>query len=188
MWYWCGIAVHVSNRSRGAPTGSATAGFMARICLEDSLTVALLSFINDFAIDEGTLLPAQTWSDNLGTIPSGVESSIRNFQACEDALLGLFNMRVKPDPKCAIKSSAVKWGNKIMTQFEEGSFKNRDKMYKMKLQDLLNLFKDRYGSNYRGKSFEYEIRDINRLNIDACHLVHLDGVRLSNFRDLMLQN
>lgn len=86
-----------------------------------------------------------------------------------------------------LKSSAVKWGNKTMTQLEEGSFKNRDKLYKMKLRDLLNLFKDRYGSKYRSKSFEYAIRVINRSNIGACHLAHLDGVRLSNFRDLMLQ-
>jgi len=86
-----------------------------------------------------------------------------------------------------LRSSAVKWGNKTMTQLEEGSFKNRDKLFKMKLRDLLNLYADKYRSKYRSNSFEYAIRVINRSNIGACHLAHLDGVRLSNFRDLMLQ-
>ena len=86
-----------------------------------------------------------------------------------------------------LRSSAVKWGNKTMTQLEEGSFKNRDKLFKMKLRDLLNLYADKYKNKYRSNSFEYAIRVINRSNIGACHLAHLDGVRLSNFRDLMLQ-
>jgi len=86
-----------------------------------------------------------------------------------------------------LKSSAVKWGNKTLTQLEEGSFKNRDKLFKMKLRDLLNLYADKYRSKYRSNSFEYAIRVINRSSIGACHLAHLDGVRLSNFRDLMLQ-
>ena len=86
-----------------------------------------------------------------------------------------------------LRSSAVKWGNKTMTQLEEGSFKNRDKLFSMKLRDLLKLYVDRYKSKYRSNSFEYAIRVINRTNICACHLAHLDGVRLSNFRDLMLQ-
>ena len=86
-----------------------------------------------------------------------------------------------------LRSSAVKWGNKTMTQLEEGSFKNRDKLFKMKLRDLLNLYADKYKTKYRSNSFEYAIRVINRSNIGACHLAHLDGVRLSNFRDLMLQ-
>ena len=86
-----------------------------------------------------------------------------------------------------LRSSAVKWGNKTKTQLEEGSFKNRDKLFKMKLRDLLNLYVDRYKSKYRSNSFEYAIRVINRSNIGACHLAHLDGVRLANFRDSMLQ-
>ena len=85
------------------------------------------------------------------------------------------------------KSAAEKWGNKTLTQLEEGSFKNRDKLYKMKLRDLLNLYSDKYKNKYRSNSFVFAIRVINRSNIGACHLAHLDGVRLSNFRDLMLQ-
>jgi len=87
-----------------------------------------------------------------------------------------------------LKSSAIKWGNKTLTQLEEGSFKNRDKLYKMKLRDLLNLYADKYRDKYRSNSFEFSIRVINRSNLGACHLAHIDGVRLANFRDLMLQS
>jgi len=86
------------------------------------------------------------------------------------------------------KSSATKWANKTLTQLEEGSFKNRDKLFKMKLRDLLKLYVDRYRDKYRSDTFEYSIRVINRSTLGACHLAHLDGVRLANFRDTMLQS
>ena len=85
------------------------------------------------------------------------------------------------------KSAALRWGNKTQTQLEEGSFKNRDKLYTMKLRDLLNLYVCKYQDKYKSSSFIFAIRVINRSNIGACHLAHLDGVRLSNFRDTMLQ-
>ena len=85
------------------------------------------------------------------------------------------------------KSAALRWGNKTQTQLEEGSFKNRDKLYKMKLRDLLNLYESKYKDKYKSSSFSFAIRVINRSLIGACHLAHLDGVRLSNFRDTMLQ-
>ena len=67
-----------------------------------------------------------------------------------------------------LKSSNVKWGNKTLTQFEEGLFKNRDKLFKMKLRDLLNLYLDKYRSKYQSNSFEYAIRVIIRSIISAC--------------------
>ena len=86
-----------------------------------------------------------------------------------------------------MKSAALRWGNKTLTQLEEGSFKNRDKLYKMKLRDLLNLYVCKYQDKYKSTALIYATRVINRSNIGACHLAHLDGVRLSNFRDLMLK-
>jgi integrase len=86
-----------------------------------------------------------------------------------------------------LKSSAIKWASKTLSELQEGTFKNRDKLFKMKLRELLTLYADKYRNKYRSKSFEFAIRVINRSNIGSCHLAYLDGVRLSKFRDLMLE-
>ena len=52
------------------------------------------------------------------------------------------------------KSAALRWGNKTLTQLEEGSFKNRDKLYKMKLRDLLNLYQSKYQDKYKSSSLQ----------------------------------
>jgi len=86
-----------------------------------------------------------------------------------------------------LKSFAIKWASKILSELQEGTFKNRDKLFKMKLRELLTLYADKYRNKYRSKSFEFAIRVINRSNIGSCHLAYLDGVRLAKFRDLMLE-
>ena len=65
-----------------------------------------------------------------------------------------------------LKSSAIKWASKTLSELQEGTFKNRDKLFKMKLRELLTLYADKYRNKYRSKSFEFAIRVINRSNID----------------------
>ena len=95
----------VSCRSRGALTGSPTAGPMARIAIEDSLILSLPEFEGVFDIDPSHQFPAIAWSDNICTVGSSLEAAIRNFQIWSKHLLHVANMLIKPDSKVAVVST-----------------------------------------------------------------------------------
>ena len=96
----------ISNRSRGALTGSSSASTMARIIVEDSFQMARPSFANVFKIDDNVSLPVMTWSDNLSTIAGNVTDAIANLNSWCDILHGVFHMIVKPDSRVGLSSHA----------------------------------------------------------------------------------
>ena len=70
----------VLEHTRGALTGSSSAGTVARILIEDSLCLARVNFDSPFHINDTSVLDAMAWSDNLVTFRTSLEKAIANMQ------------------------------------------------------------------------------------------------------------
>jgi hypothetical protein len=84
-------------------------------------------------------------------------------------------------------ASARKWGIKTQHELEQGTYKNRDRLYQMQLRDLLALYYDHAKDTYRSKTTKFTIAYISRQNIGAVHLARLDGVKLATFKNKELE-
>ena len=91
-----GRSTRILQRTRGALTGSSSASAMARIIIEDSLTLARPSFSNSFNLF-GQVFDAMSWSDNLVCTGMCISSASSNMKAWQSVLCDVMNMDLKPD-------------------------------------------------------------------------------------------
>ena len=84
------------------------------------------------------------------------------------------------------KGSATQWGIRTLAEMQEGSYKNRDSLYKMQLRDLLDLYYDHAKDNYRSSTAMHTINYLKNQSIGKVYLAQLDGVRLSQFKKIEL--
>ena len=71
------------QRTRSALTGNPLSGTVARVPIEDSLSLARLELMNVFNMSDAYMLEAMSWSDNLSCIASSVSDAIHNFHVWE---------------------------------------------------------------------------------------------------------
>ena len=84
------------------------------------------------------------------------------------------------------KVDARNWGIRTMNEMQQGTYKNRDRLYQMQLKDLLSLYFDHAKDTYRSETTKYTIGFLCRSSIGKCILARLDGVKLANFKNQML--
>jgi integrase len=70
---------------------------------------------------------------------------------------------------------------------QQGTYKNRDRLFQMQLKDLLSLYLDHSKDTYRSKTTGYTIGLLCRDQIGNCTLARLDGVKLANFKNRKLE-
>ena len=87
---------------RGALTGAASASFLARVIVEDSLSMSRPSFRNAFSVHSDFSLDAMAWSDNLAAIGNTLEDACHNFSVWRQNLLDYFHLAIKPDSLIAL--------------------------------------------------------------------------------------
>ena len=107
----------VSNfilRTRSVLTGNPLAGMVARVVIEDSLSLARPRFVNTFALDDDFVLDALSWSDNLSCIASSIDSAIHNLQIWAGVLNDIFNMHLKSNSKVVVPSRTRIEGDSVV--------------------------------------------------------------------------
>ena len=110
-----GVSTHLLEHTRGALTGSSSAGIVARILVEDSLCLARANFVSPFCINDEYVLDAMAWSDNLVTISSTLENAIANMQAWRDVLHAVFNVNLKADSLVAVPARTQRQGSRVVS-------------------------------------------------------------------------
>ena len=103
------------QRTRSALTGNPLSGAVARIPIEDSLSLARLEFTNVFHMNDAYMLDAMSWSDNLSCIASSISDAIHNFRVWEHILLTIFNMHIKPSSRVVVPSRSKAQGDSVVS-------------------------------------------------------------------------
>ena len=86
------------------------------------------------------------------------------------------------------KASAVRWGYKAIAELEAGTYVDRDKLFSMQLKELLVLFYEHVkAQTKRPQNLKYTIDMLCKTSIGKSYLPQVDGVKLSNFKNEMLE-
>jgi len=86
------------------------------------------------------------------------------------------------------KENGQRWAHKTIAELEAGTYVDRDKLFAMQLKDLLQLYYEHVkAQSKRSKNLKYTIDMLSNTKLGKCYLPQLDGVKLSNFKNEMLE-
>lgn len=98
------------ERTRSALTGNPLASCIARISVEDSLSLARHEFRSSFELQESMFLDAPSWSDNLACIAQTPEAAAANLARWGQYLFTVFHMKLKPSSMIIVPAGPEKLG------------------------------------------------------------------------------
>ena len=86
------------------------------------------------------------------------------------------------------RSAAVRWGHRTIAELDAGTYIDRDKLFSMQLKDLLLLYYEHVKTqSKRPQLLKYTIDMLGRNKLGKCYLPQVDGVKLSHFKNEMLE-
>lgn len=86
------------------------------------------------------------------------------------------------------KGLATNWANKTLAQLEAGTYQDTDKLYSIRLKDLLQLYYDHVKEGSRRlKNFTYEIDVLRKGVLARTPLAQLTSVKLANYKNELLK-
>ena len=87
-----------------------------------------------------------------------------------------------------LKQNAERWGHKAIAELDAGTYVDRDKLFSMQLKDLLLLYFDHVkAQTKRPHLLKYTIDMLCKTKLGKSYLPQVDGVKLSNFKNEMLE-
>ena len=114
------------QRTRSALTGNPLAALIARVPVEDSLSLARHEFDSAFILTYGLAVDAQSWSDNLACVAETPLSAARNLDRWAFYLRTLFHMRLKPSSMAIVPARTKLLGESTLST-EGGSWRVVDR-------------------------------------------------------------
>ena len=86
------------------------------------------------------------------------------------------------------KENGQRWAHKTIAELEAGTYVDRDKLFSMQLKDLLLLYFDHVkAQTKRPQNLKYTIDMLCKTKLGKSYLPQVDGVKLSNFKNEMLE-
>ena len=87
-----------------------------------------------------------------------------------------------------MRGNATQWANKTLSKLETGTYQDTDRLFSIRLKDLLQLHYDHVKSNSRRlKNFTYDIESIRNSSIGRVSLAQLTPVKIANFKNELLK-
>ena len=87
-----------------------------------------------------------------------------------------------------LKQNAERWGHKTIAELDAGTYVDRDKLFSMQLKDLLLLYYEHVkAQTKRPHLLKYTIDMLCKTKLGKSYLPQVDGVKLSNFKNEMLE-
>ena len=116
------------ERTRSALTGNPLASCIARISVEDSLSLARHEFRSSFELQESMCLDAQSWSDNLACIAQTPEAAAANLARWGQYLFTVFHMKLKPSSMIIVPARTRKAGESELVVGERWRVVDKEKV------------------------------------------------------------
>ena len=86
------------------------------------------------------------------------------------------------------KGLATAWANKTLLQLEAGTYQDTDKLFSIRLKDLLQLYFEHVKDNSRRlKNFTYEINSLSKGALARTSLAQLTSVKIANYKNELLK-